>query len=87
MLLYKKSALSDSDVYRIFHFVLSAAMEKQLEDLKQQLEKQCQINQELQRQNTDLGEHRHNITDKLWRKSPGKQAQTFQSAVESPAPV
>ncbi|XP_062267162.1 cGMP-dependent protein kinase 1 [Platichthys flesus] len=29
-------------------------MEKQLEDLKQQLEKQCQINQELQRQNTDL---------------------------------
>lgn len=32
-------------------------MEKQLEDLKQQLEKQCVINQELQRQNKDLGEH------------------------------
>ncbi|KAM9356418.1 cGMP-dependent protein kinase 2 [Pholidichthys leucotaenia] len=29
-------------------------MEKQLEDLKQQLEKQCLINQELQRQNKDL---------------------------------
>ncbi|XP_061563156.1 cGMP-dependent protein kinase 2 [Cololabis saira] len=29
-------------------------MEKQLEDLKQQLEKQCFINQELQRQNKDL---------------------------------
>lgn len=32
-------------------------MEKQLEDLKQQLEKQCLINQELQRQNKDLGEY------------------------------
>ncbi|KAM4712506.1 cGMP-dependent protein kinase 2 [Anableps anableps] len=31
-------------------------MEKQLEELKQQLEKQCQINQELQRQNKDLEE-------------------------------
>ncbi|XP_039637114.1 cGMP-dependent protein kinase 2 [Perca fluviatilis] len=29
-------------------------MEKQLEELKQQLEKQCMINQELQRQNKDL---------------------------------
>ncbi|XP_038143488.1 cGMP-dependent protein kinase 2 [Cyprinodon tularosa] len=29
-------------------------MEKQLEELKQQLEKQCQINKELQRQNKDL---------------------------------
>ncbi|XP_008396050.1 cGMP-dependent protein kinase 2 [Poecilia reticulata] len=29
-------------------------MEKQLEELKQQLEKQCRINQELQRQNKDL---------------------------------
>ncbi|XP_032440390.1 cGMP-dependent protein kinase 2 [Xiphophorus hellerii] len=29
-------------------------MEKQLQELKQQLEKQCQINQELQRQNKDL---------------------------------
>lgn len=34
-------------------------MEKQLEDLKQQLEQQCLINQELQRQNKDLGEHGH----------------------------
>lgn len=31
-------------------------MEKQIEELKQQLEKQCLINQELQRQNKDLGE-------------------------------
>ncbi|KAK7907826.1 hypothetical protein WMY93_016438 [Mugilogobius chulae] len=31
-----------------------AEMEKQLEDLKQQLEKQCLINKELQRQNKDL---------------------------------
>ena len=30
-------------------------MEKQLEELRQQLEKQCQINQELKRQNKDLG--------------------------------
>ncbi|CAL8394141.1 unnamed protein product [Gadus morhua 'NCC'] len=32
------------------------AMEKQLEELRQQLEKQCQINQELKRQNKDLEE-------------------------------
>lgn len=39
------------------------AMEKQIEDLKQQLEKQCLINKELQRQNKDLGEHGcNNIT-------------------------
>ncbi|CAL8394173.1 unnamed protein product [Arctogadus glacialis] len=31
-------------------------MEKQLEELRQQLEKQCQINQELKRQNKDLEE-------------------------------
>lgn len=31
-------------------------MEKQIEELKQQLEKQCVINKELQRQNKDLGE-------------------------------
>lgn len=31
-------------------------MEKQIEELKQQLEKQCLINKELQRQNKDLGE-------------------------------
>lgn len=41
-------------------------MEKQLEELKQQLEKQCQINQELQRQNKDLGEYsKHYITSRL----------------------
>lgn len=33
---------------------LPAAMEKQLEELKQQLEKQCLINKELQRQNEEL---------------------------------
>lgn len=38
-----------------FLFLL-VVMEKQLEELKQQLEKQCLINQELQRQNKDLGE-------------------------------
>lgn len=32
-------------------------MEKKLEELKQQLEKQCMINHELQRQNKDLGEY------------------------------
>lgn len=31
-------------------------MEKQIEELKQQLEKQCVINKELQRHNKDLGE-------------------------------
>lgn len=31
-------------------------MEKQIEELKQQLENQCLINKELQRQNKDLGE-------------------------------
>lgn len=31
-------------------------MEKQIEELKQQLKKQCLINQELQRENKDLGE-------------------------------
>lgn len=31
-------------------------MEKQIEELKQQLEKQCVINKELERQNKDLGE-------------------------------
>lgn len=42
-------------------------MEKQLEDLKQQLEKQCLINKELQRQNKDLGEqsHSHETTLKM----------------------
>lgn len=40
----------------LFIFPFPLAMEKQLEDLKQQLEKQCLINQELQRQNKDLGE-------------------------------
>lgn len=34
-----------------------AVMEKQLEELKQQLEKQCLINEELQRQNKELGEY------------------------------
>nr|XP_043904448.1 cGMP-dependent protein kinase 2 [Solea senegalensis] len=34
-------------------------MEKQLEDLRQQLEKQCMINQELQRQNKDLEQRLH----------------------------
>ncbi|CAI5683705.1 cGMP-dependent protein kinase 2 [Oreochromis niloticus] len=33
---------------------MPAAMEKQIEELKQQLEKQCLINKELQRQNKDL---------------------------------
>lgn len=32
-------------------------MEKQIEELKKQLEKQCQLNQELQKQNKDLGEN------------------------------
>lgn len=36
-------------------------MEKQLEELKRQLEKQCLINEELQRQNQDLGECNHNF--------------------------
>lgn len=40
-------------------YLYSVAMEKQLEELKQQLEKQCLINQELQRQNKDLGECKH----------------------------
>lgn len=35
-------------------------MEKQIEELKQQLEKQCLINMELQRQNKDLGEYNNN---------------------------
>lgn len=35
-------------------------MEKQIEELKQQLEKQCLINKELQRQNKDLGEYNNN---------------------------
>uniref|UniRef100_G3P7B9 cGMP-dependent protein kinase n=1 Tax=Gasterosteus aculeatus aculeatus TaxID=481459 RepID=G3P7B9_GASAC len=35
-------------------------MEKKLEELKQQLQKQCMINQELQRQNKDLGEYNSN---------------------------
>ncbi|KAJ3606262.1 hypothetical protein NHX12_025782 [Muraenolepis orangiensis] len=39
-------------------------MEKQLEELRQQLEKQCQINQELKRQNKDL-EQRLQEKDKL----------------------
>ncbi|XP_055362597.1 cGMP-dependent protein kinase 2 isoform X2 [Betta splendens] len=39
-------------------------MEKQLQDLRQQLEKQCLINQELQRQNKDL-EHRLQEKEKL----------------------
>lgn len=58
-------------------------MEMQLEDLKQQLEKQCMINQELQRQNKDLGEHSHNnITlkgdsapDLVWRKGTVQHVQ------------
>lgn len=37
-------------------FSSTVAMEKQIEELKQQLEKQCLINKELQRQNKDLGE-------------------------------
>ncbi|KAK2856252.1 hypothetical protein Q5P01_004987 [Channa striata] len=44
-----------------------AVMEKQLEDLKQQLEKQCLINKELQRQNKDL-EQRLQEKEKLMQK-------------------
>lgn len=39
-------------------------MEKQLQDLRQQLEKQCRINQELQKQNKDLGEYGHEEHDR-----------------------
>lgn len=42
-------------------FVSIIAMEKQLEDLRQQLDKQCLINQELQRQNKDLGVYNNNF--------------------------
>lgn len=43
-------------MYLYINGSLSLVMEKQVEDLKQQLEKQCLINRELQRQNKDLGE-------------------------------
>lgn len=42
------------------NLIPSVAMEKQIEELKQQLEKQCLINKELQRQNKDLGEYNNN---------------------------
>lgn len=41
-------------------FFRPVVMEKKLEELKQQLQKQCMINQELQRQNKDLGEYNSN---------------------------
>uniref|UniRef100_A0A3Q2Q5P4 Cyclic nucleotide-binding domain-containing protein n=1 Tax=Fundulus heteroclitus TaxID=8078 RepID=A0A3Q2Q5P4_FUNHE len=44
-------------IHHIYMTYLLVAMEKQLEELRQQLEKQCLINQELQRQNKDLGEY------------------------------
>ena len=54
-------------VFFLMNFLFLAAMEKQLEKLKQQLEKQCQINQELQRHNKDLGEYKNDHTT-----SPGR---------------
>lgn len=42
------------------NLIPAVAMEKQIEELKQQLEKQCLINKELQRQNKDLGEYNNN---------------------------
>lgn len=47
-------------LYFLEFFSPPVVMEKQLEELKQQLEKQCLINQELQRQNKDLGECNRN---------------------------
>ena len=44
-----------SNTVTLYFCPLPAAMEKQVEELRQQLEKQCQINQELKRQNKDLG--------------------------------
>lgn len=47
--------LSWADGLVIVALAMRAGMEKQVEELRQQLEKQCVINKELQRQNKDLG--------------------------------
>ncbi|KAJ0060913.1 hypothetical protein NL108_001766, partial [Boleophthalmus pectinirostris] len=61
-------------------------MEKQLEDLKQQLEKQCLINKELQRQNKDLGKyttaaHRYlSFKDDEFHGHSGNEVQEFRKS-------
>ncbi|XP_043962894.1 cGMP-dependent protein kinase 1 [Gambusia affinis] len=77
-------------------------MEKQLEELKQQLEKQCRLNQELQRQNKDL-EQRLKDKEKLLQElqtqyhdlefpsQPGNEAEPefrkSRAAVMAPEPI
>ena len=51
-------------------------MEKQLEELRQQLEKQCQINQELKRQNKDLGRRNTTTTATTTTSTTHKQQYT-----------
>ena len=64
------------DTVILYYCPLPAAMEKQLEELRQQLEKQCQINQELKRQNKDLGRRNTTTTATTTTSTTHKQQYT-----------
>lgn len=53
-------AASPTAVYKSVICFPPVVMEKQLEELRQQLENQCLINEELQRHNKDLGGYKRN---------------------------